>query len=295
MVDCVLYLEGSMEGGLHQIRVLRANKNRFGSSDEVGVYEMTAGRLQPVSDPSSLFMAHRNMLQNDVEGCAVSVVMEGRRAVTLEVQALVTMGTEKFSRKTVDGIHLSRVQLLLGVLQKRFGLFFTRQDVYLNVVAGQMRLDRREAHAVDLAVAVALVSSLTQIPVRADTAFCGEVGLLGELRTVVSLEKRVKEARRMGFSRVITARDRGGSGWSNTKRKHQSIYTTMSEGIEWIQCESLLDALNLALVDPLPKRRSRKQKSGGDDAMPIPGSMKELGLDDPAIDDDEDYDDEGFR
>ena len=134
MVDCVLYLEGPSEGGLHQIRVLRANKNRFGSTDEVGVYEMTAGRLKPVSDPSSLFMAHRSLMMEDVEGCAVSVALEGRRAVTMEIQALVTVGTEKFSRKTVDGIPVSRLQLLVGVLQKRCGLFFSRQDIYLNVV-----------------------------------------------------------------------------------------------------------------------------------------------------------------
>ena len=286
-MDCVLYLEGSTEGGLHQIRVLRANKNRFGSIDEVGVYEMTAGRLQPVSDPSSLFMAHRSLMMEDVEGCAVSVALEGRRAVTLEVQALLTIGTEKFSRKTVDGIPVSRLQLLLGVLQKRCGLFFSRQDVYLNVVAGQMRMDRREANAADLAVAIALVSRLTQIPVRADTAFCGEVGLLGELRTIVSLEKRVKEAKRMGFSRIITARDRGSGPRS---KKNQKAYTTNKLGIEWVQCETLKDALNLALVSPLPKRASRKKKQTSD-AMPVPGSMEELGLDE--IVDDED-DEEGF-
>lgn len=292
MVDCVLYLEGgggegSPLGGLHQIRMLRANKNRFGSTDEVGVYEMTAGRLQPVSDPSSLFMAHRSLMMNDVEGCAVCIALEGRRAVTMEVQALVTMGTEKFSRKTVDGIPVSRVQLLLGVLTKRCGLFFSRQDIYLNIVAGQMRLDRSQANAADLAVSVALVSSLTQIPVRADTAFCGEVGLLGELRSVVSLEKRVKEAKRMGFSRVITAIDRSSAG--NRSKKNWKTYSTNNAlGIEWIQCETLKEALNLALVDPLPKRKPRKKKEASD-TWAIPGSMEELGLDE-IMDDEEDED-----
>uniref|UniRef100_A0A7S3KWX8 RecA family profile 1 domain-containing protein n=1 Tax=Amphora coffeiformis TaxID=265554 RepID=A0A7S3KWX8_9STRA len=282
MVDCVLYLEGASQGGLHQIRILRANKNRFGSSDEVGVYEMnTAGRLQPVSDPSSLFLAHRIlMLQDDSEGCAVSVALEGRRAVTLEVQALVTMGSEKFSRKTVDGIPVARLQLLLGVLQKRCRLYFSKQDVYVNVIAD--RLDRREAHAADLAVAVALVSSLTQIPVRADTAFCGQVGLLGELRTVVSLDKRVQEAKRMGFSRIITARDPSSY---NKAKKQQKIYTTTSEGIEWIQCGTLFDALNLAMVDPLPKRRKTKPSV---ELLSSPGSMKELGLENAIVDDEED-------
>lgn len=285
MVDCVLYLEGATEGGLHQIRVLRATKNRFGSSDEVGVYEMKEGRLQPVSDPSSLFLAHRSlMMQDDAEGSAVSVALEGRRAVTVEVQALVTTGTEKFSRKTVDGIPVARLQLLLGVLQKRCRVYFSKQDVYVNVVSD--RLDRREAHAADLAVAVALTSSLTQIPVRADTAFCGQVGLLGELRTVVSLDKRVQEAKRMGFSRIITARDP--SSYKNSK-KRQKIYTTTSQGIEWIQCETLLDALNLAMVDPLPKRRKKKPTAT---ASSSPASVDELGLDDTILDDEDDAEDD---
>ena len=280
MVDCVLYLEGSLEGGLHQIRILRANKNRFGSIDEVGVYEMTSGRLMPVSDPSSLFMAHRDELMRDVEGCAVSVAMEGRRAVTLEVQALVTLGTERFSRKTVDGIPLARVQLLLGVLQKRCHLFFARQDIYLNLVAGQIRLDRREANSADLAVAVALVSSLTQIPVRSDTAFCGEIGLLGELRTVPSLEKRVKEAQRMGFGRIITSRDRS----RLSGPKSQKVISRVSNGIEWIQCSSLPEALNQALVDPLPRKRMRPKNP----QVSPPGSVDELGLDPVIQDSDED-------
>lgn len=283
MVDCVLYLEGTTEGssgGLNQLRILRANKNRFGSADEVGVYEMTAGRLLPVSDPSAMLMEHRKLMMQDVEGCAVSVALEGRRALMTEVQALVTMGTEKFARKTVDGIPNQRLQLLLGVMQKRCGLFFARQDVYLNV-AGQIKLDRREASAADLAVVVALTSSLVQIPVRADTAFCGEVGLLGELRAVASLEKRVKEAQRMGFSRIITARDR-----SSTSRSKTSTSTKL--GIEWIQCQYLMDALNLALVDPLPKRQ-RKKKGPNAASSSFPETMEDLGLD--KILDDED---EGF-
>jgi DNA repair protein RadA/Sms len=388
MVDCVLYLEGSSVdsgggsgGGIPQLRTLRANKNRFGSTDEVGVYTMTSGRLLPVSDPSSLFMSHRAemMMQEDVEGCAVSIAMEGRRAVTMEVQALVTMGMEKFNRKTVDGIPLSRVQLLLGVLQKRCRLYFTRQDVYLNVVAGQMRMDRREvnsgtlrvvlhqivcvcvcvcvltwncdyfkkwcSHAhicsitlplccclqffiiADLAVAVALVSSLTQIPVRADTAFCGEIGLLGELRTVASMDKRIKEAARMGFGRIITGPESKlfvGSHHptskttttkttitqktTNKKKIHQKLYasSTISHGgIEWIQCTTLLEALNHALVDPLPTRSSskkQKQSTANSQSTTVeetmlssPGSVDELGLgNDPTgsriITDDEEYD-----
>ncbi|EEC49411.1 predicted protein, partial [Phaeodactylum tricornutum CCAP 1055/1] len=206
MVDCVLYLEGSAHNDGLNLRMLRASKNRFGSSDEVGVYEMTAGRLLPVSDPSSLFLAHR-VTQEDAEGCAIAIALEGMRAMTVEVQALATPSgsTTGYGRRTVEGIAMSRLNLLIGVLQKRCGVFMFKQDVYINV-AGRIRLDRGEGNAVDLGVAVALVSSLATIAVRSDTAFVGEVGLLGELRSVAALPKRLAEARRMGFSRVITPR-----------------------------------------------------------------------------------------
>ncbi|EED91941.1 Rad51/RecA-like protein, partial [Thalassiosira pseudonana CCMP1335] len=207
MVDCVLYLEG---GGVSSLRVLRAAKNRFGSSEEVGVYEMNGGRdgrLVPVSDPSSFFLATRQD-SADSEGCAISVVLEGMRSMTVEVQSLVswTAGTGGYGgRKIVDGISSSRLLLILAVLQKRYGISFNRQDVYVNVVGG-MNLGKgsKSGGGSDLAVAVAVVSSLLGIPVRSDTAFVGEVGLLGELRPVHALEKRISEARRMGFSRIVT-------------------------------------------------------------------------------------------
>lgn len=288
MVDCVLYLEGGTEShGSMNIRVLRASKNRFGSSDEVGVYEMTSGRLMPVSDPSSLFLAHR-VTEHDAEGCAIAIALEGRRAMTVEVQALVTPvgGNAGFGRRTVDGIANSRLLLLMGVLQKRSNMFFQRQDVYVNVV-GRMRLDRGEGNTADLAIAVALVSSLRSIAVRADTAFVGEVGLLGELRPVTALEKRLREARRMGFSRVITPR-------SNTKRStkgysNKQISKSIFDGIEWIQCATLRDAIDEGLVIPVPKRVTRKKKKG---ESGMPETLQDLGLDD--IIDDEDDEDDAF-
>lgn len=292
MVDCVLYLEGgdmNSIGGVN-LRMLRAAKNRFGSSDEVGVYEMTTGRLCPVSDPSSLFLSNRIDSQ-DAEGCAIALVLEGLRAMTVEVQALVTPVSSTgsgYGRRTVDGIAYSRLLLLLGVLQKRCGMFFFKQDVYINVV-GQMRLDRgsSEGSASDLAVAVSVVSSFMSIPVRSDTAFVGEVGLLGELRPVAAAEKRIQEARRMGFSRVITPRAKG-----SKKKSDGSITFKRINGIDWIQCERLLDAINEGLVAKLPKGRAkRKPKSEADSKEQMaPGNLEDLMLDD-AITDDEDDDD----
>jgi DNA repair protein RadA/Sms len=188
MVDTVLYLEGGASGGGPNLRMLRASKNRFGSSDEVGVYEMNGspelgGRLVPVSDPSSLFLADR-FDSEDLEGCAISIVLEGIRPMTVEVQALVTGagGNKSFSgRRTVDGLSTPRLLLILAVLQKRCGISLSRHDVYINVVGGiRLSNSKQEGSGSDLAVAVSLASSLFNIPVRSDTAFVGEIGLLGK-------------------------------------------------------------------------------------------------------------------
>lgn len=282
MVDCVLYLEGTDHGGGINLRVLRAAKNRFGSADEVGVYEMTSGRLLPVSDPSSLFLAHR-ITEDDAEGCAIAIALEGMRAITIEVQALVTpaAGNAGFGRRITTGIANSRLMLLLGILQKRCGMFMGKQDVYINVV-GRMRLDRGEGNAADLAVAMALASSLTSIAVRSDTAFVGEVGLLGELRHVPALEKRIQEARRMGFSRVVTPRD---ARKLSRKKSSQRTTSSQSNGLEWIECDSLLDAISAGLVQPLPKRKPKRTSPRASS----PGRLEDLGLDE-IMDDGEDGD-----
>jgi DNA repair protein RadA/Sms len=301
MVDCVLYLEGgdmSTIGGVN-LRMLRAAKNRFGSSDEVGVYEMTTGRLRPVSDPSSLFLSNR-IDAEDSEGCAIAIALEGLRAVTVEVQALVTpvAGSGGYGRRTVDGIENARLLLLLGVLQKRIGMYFSKQDVYINVV-GRMRLDRnaQEGHASDLAVAVSVVSSFMSIPVRGDTAFVGEVGLLGELRPVPAIEKRIQEARRMGFSRVVTPR---------TTKSRQKVGPSKPGfsrfmGIDWIQCDTLSDAINEGLVTRLPKgrRKTREKQDAEEGDKPEfssgrrpPGALGDLMLDQIITDDEDDENDD---
>ena len=297
MVDCVLYLEGgdsSTIGGVN-LRMLRAAKNRFGSADEVGVYKMTTGQLMPVSDPSALFLSNRADA-DDIEGCAVALVLEGLRAITVEIQALVTPVSSggSYGQRTVDGIAYSRLTLLLGVLQKRCGMRFGKQDVYINVV-GKMRLDRhQESSSSDLTVAMALVSSLTNIAVRADTAFVGEIGLLGELRSVPALERRIQEAQRMGFSRVVTPRDHSRQ---RGKAKSQGR-TTFSRfnGMDWIQCDTLRDALNEGLVRHLPKGRRNLQQKKKYSGTTAPGTLEELMLnevivDDEDVDDDDDDDD----
>ena len=311
MVDAVLYLEGNEigEGAASSIRMLRAAKNRFGSAEEVGVYSVGGGggssggegRLVPVSDPSSLFLSSR-IDEEDVDGCAVSVVLEGLRPMTVEVQALVASnvgGGSSFSgRRTVDGIASPRLLLILAVLQKRYNIRFNRMDVYVNVVNGIRLGDgfssrRRQGSDSDLAVAVSLVSSLTGLPVRSDTAFVGEIGLLGELREVPSIGKRVKEARRMGFSRVVTPRRSSSSMKKRRGNRGRSLSLTSTSsaagGIEWIECANLLDAINAGLVSKLVRntnRRSRRDEAESDMLGSAPGSLAELDLD-PIFDDDD--------
>jgi DNA repair protein RadA/Sms len=287
MVDCVLYLEGgsllgsgsgggsssSTEGGgagsgLSSLRVLRAAKNRFGSSDEVGVYEMSRdnGRLVPISDPSSFFLSTRQD-SVDAEGCAISVALEGIRSMTVEVQALVPWSADRGAgRRIVDGISYSRLLLILAVLQKRYGISFHRRDVYVNV-AGGMHLGSRGGSksgsagggGSDLAVAVSVVSSLLGIPIRSDTAFVGEIGLLGELRPVHSLEKRIAEARRMGFARIVTPSSPnswGGGKKNRSKDNSPGPREISAGGITQLMCQNVLDAINCGLVVPLPTRRT---------------------------------------
>ena len=300
MVDAVLYLEhaasasASSSSSSEGLRILRASKNRFGPADDnVGVYEIMTGtgRLRPVSDPSALFMAQRHR-EEDVEGSAVAIVLEGRRAVTVEVQALVTWAAANAGRRTVHGLTTSRLLLLLGVLQKRCGMMgFGRQDVYVNVV-GSTTTTSTQHHAVDLALAVALASSLHQIAVRSDTAFIGQVGLLGELRTVPRLEQRLQEAQRMGFSRVITPRD-AASGNKNRRTKtttSSKTHISRIHGMEWIQCDTLQAALNEGLVYVIPKnKRKRRAPVDGTSAEKQDSDLLEI-----MDDEDDDSIDSGF-
>ena len=193
MVDAVLYFEGERQ---QTYRIIRAIKNRYGSTNEIGVIEMTDEGLAEVQNPSEMLLAGRP--QNTSGNCAVCT-MEGTRPLIAEIQALVSATAFPAPRRTSNGIDYNRVCLILAVLEKRLGLRFSVNDVYLNVIGG-LRLDEP---ASDVAVAMALISSLTDRAVPDDLIAIGELGLSGECRAVSGLEYRVKEAARLGFQRAV--------------------------------------------------------------------------------------------
>ena len=193
IVDAVLYLEGERS---HAFRILRAAKNRFGSTDEVGVFEMAENGLREVTNPSEVFIEERT---RGVSGSVVVPTIEGARPLLVEVQALVSPTSFGLPRRTVNGTDPQRLALLLAVLQKRAGVSTGQQDVYVNLVGG---LRVREP-ASDLAVAAAVASALRDKPIDQRTVCLGELGLGGELRRVQRLGPRLKEAERLGFNRVV--------------------------------------------------------------------------------------------
>jgi DNA repair protein RadA/Sms len=199
MVDTVLYFEG--ERG-HQFRILRAVKNRFGPTDEIGVFDMTDAGLDEVLNPSELFLAER---RGDVSGSAVFAGLEGTRPVLVEIQALVAPSPLGTPRRAVVGWDSGRLAMVLAVLEARCGVQIGANDVYLNV-AGGLRIAEPAA---DMAVAAALLSSLTGEPVPSDAIVFGEVGLSGEIRPVAQAEARLKEAGKLGFGRALMPPRRG--------------------------------------------------------------------------------------
>jgi len=206
IVDAVLYLEGER---FHSFRILRGTKNRFGSTDEVGVFEMGESGLREVMNPSEVFLEERS---RGVAGSVIVPTIEGTRPLLVEVQALVTPTSFGLPRRTVNGVDPQRIALLLAVLTKRAGLNSGSHDVYVSLVGG---LRIREP-ATDLGVAVAVASALRDRPADPRTVFLGELGLGGELRRVQRLAARLKEAERLGFERAIvpaaSAADRDGAG-----------------------------------------------------------------------------------
>jgi len=199
MVDTVLYFEG--ERG-HQFRILRAVKNRFGPTDEIGVFEMTDAGLVEVPNPSALFLAERH---GEVSGAAVFAGMEGTRPLLVEIQALVAPSPLGTPRRAVVGWDSARLAMILAVLEARCGVQIGINDIYLNV-AGGLRIAEPAA---DLAVAAALVSAITLQPVPAETVIFGEIGLSGEVRPVGQTEARLKEAGKLGFTAALLPPQRG--------------------------------------------------------------------------------------
>lgn len=190
IVDTVLYLEGDR---FHQYRLLRSVKNRFGSTNEVGVFEMTQDGMAEVSNPSQVFLSERNA---DTPGSTVAVTLEGTRPILVEVQALTANTASAQPRRTVNGFDMNRLLVIIAVLSKRAGFPLFSQDVYVNVVGGL----RITEPAADLAVAIAIASSYRNQRVKSNLVLVGEVGLSGELRNISQIERRMGEAAKLGFT-----------------------------------------------------------------------------------------------
>ncbi|WP_455377024.1 DNA repair protein RadA [Petrachloros mirabilis] len=193
IVDTVLYFEGDKG---HSYRILRAVKNRFGSTNEIGVFEMKDSGLEEVSNPSELFLAER---PQRITGSVVVSSLEGSRPILVELQALVSSTSYAMPKRMANGVELNRVSLLLAVMEKRLGLHLSGQDVYVNVVGG-MRIDEP---AIDLGIVAAVSSSLREVPVEPGLLILGEIGLGGEVRAINQAELRIREAAKMGFRRCL--------------------------------------------------------------------------------------------
>ncbi|GGB13334.1 DNA repair protein RadA [Puia dinghuensis] len=196
MVDTVLQFEGDRH---YAYRILRTLKNRFGSTAELGIYEMTAEGMRAVSNPSELLITQK---EEQLSGIAIAATVEGLRPLLIEVQALVTQSVYGTPQRTVSGFDLRRLQLLLAVLEKRGGFHFGVKDVFLNIAGGL----KVEDPSIDLAVLCALLSSYEDVPLSARTCFAGEVGLSGEIRAVNRIEQRIAEAEKLGFERIFVSK-----------------------------------------------------------------------------------------
>ena len=196
MVDTVLQFEGDLH---HVYRILRTMKNRFGSTSELGIYEMTGSGLRAVLNPSEILISQR---EEQLSGTAIAATIEGLRPMLIETQALVTPSVYGTPQRTVSGFDLRRLQLLLAVLEKRGGFHFGMKDVFLNIAGGI----RVEDPSIDLAVLSALLSSFEDIPIPHHICFSGEVGLSGEIRAVNRIEQRIGEAEKLGFEKILISR-----------------------------------------------------------------------------------------
>ncbi|MBN9296974.1 MAG: DNA repair protein RadA [Filimonas sp.] len=196
MVDTVLQFEGDRH---YTYRILRTLKNRFGSTAELGIYEMTGEGMRVVSNPSEILISQK---EEQLSGSAIAATMEGLRPLLVEIQALVTQSVYGTPQRTVSGFDLRRLQLLLAVLEKRGGFQFGLKDVFLNIAGGL----KVEDPSIDLAVIASLLSSYEDIPVPHQICFAGEVGLNGEIRAVNRIEQRIAEAEKLGFEKIVVSR-----------------------------------------------------------------------------------------
>jgi DNA repair protein RadA/Sms len=220
MVDTVLQFEGERH---YSYRILRAIKNRFGSTNEIGIFEMGEDGMREVANPSEVFLSERSYGSS---GSAIVASMEGTRPILIEVQALVSTSNYGLPQRTATGFDLRRLQMLLAVLEKRVGLHLGTQDVFVNI-AGGLRIDEP---AVDLGVAAAIASSLRDVPVDSQTVVLGEIGLGGEIRTITHSERRVQEAAKLGFKKIVVP-------------KNNLKHVKRSDGIQVVGVESVQQAI----------------------------------------------------
>jgi DNA repair protein RadA/Sms len=226
IVDAVLYLEGERH---LSYRILRAIKNRFGATNEIGVFEMFDKGLAEVQNPSLMLIAGRPL---NTSGTCIACVMEGSRPILAEVQGLVTPTGFGTPRRMATGFDYNRMSMLLAVLEKRAGYFFGNMDAYINIVGG-LKLDEP---ANDLPAAIALISSLKDTPVRDDALAFGEIGLAGELRSVSNCEQRIKEASRLGFKLCVLP-----------NHNFQSLSSSAKQSMEIIGAKNIREAFDAIL------------------------------------------------
>ncbi len=235
MVDAVLNFEGDKK---QTYRIIRAAKNRYGSTNEIGVFEMTDTGLCEVANPSEMLLADR---PTDTSGNCAVCTMEGTRPIVAEIQALVTQTPFPAPRRTSNGIDYNRIYLILAVLEKRLGLKFSNNDVYLNVIGGIQITET----ASDLAIALALISSLMDILIPDDLIAIGELGLAGECRGVANIEQRVKEAARLGFTQALVP-------------SHNQKGALKIQGIKIIPVKNIYDLLNILKTGISKKVKNEK-------------------------------------
>lgn len=221
MVDTVLYFEGERH---NTYRILRAVKNRFGSTNEIGIFEMKEIGLVEVTNPSELFLAERPI---GVPGSSVVASMEGPRPVLLEVQALLSPTNFVSPRRMANGVDLQRVNLIMAVLEKRLGMFLQNQDAYVNIAGGVKLIET----GVDLAIAISITSSLREKQAGQHDVFIGEIGLTGEVRGVSRIEQRIQEAKKLGFKRVIVP-EKNLKGWKLPQNIEVLGVQTVSEALD---------------------------------------------------------------
>mmetsp|Transcript_21630 Transcript_21630/g.29785 ORF Transcript_21630/g.29785 Transcript_21630/m.29785 type:complete len:389 (+) Transcript_21630:572-1738(+) len=296
MVDTVLYVEGIERA---DFRLVRSMKNRFGSVSEVGVFTMTAQGLLDVSNPSELFMSSQ-VLSDGLEGSAVTIIMEGTRPILAEIQCLVSSkkqygdGITSAPRRTADGFPFQRLLVICAVIEKRLRLPLWNRDIFLNVVGGLKVFEPLS----DLAVAITLISSLTNIPVKASTAFIGELGLGGEIRGGRNTEARIAEAAKQGFTRIVLAKSstQSHSNRESTERRYGTVT------IQQFPCSTLREALSEGLetggrgIDSViaslnQPRRKRKSANDGNESEDVSYSNGDNLFDHPIVEGDFDDND----